>query len=208
MTTLRTFLTLLLVCCVCGESAQSLLNGDFDSGTDPNTGAGQNLGLTAPDSTTIFGWTVSSGTIDYIGSRWAAGDGVRSIDLSGTSAGSVFQTIGGFVPGLAYQLSFLMAANPEGGSPTKSMQVDIAGQSQIFSFTGQGTSTDLGWTRRTLDFTASAPVETLRFTSQEDNASGPALDGVRIAQAPEPASWALFLIGAGALGYSGWSRKR
>jgi choice-of-anchor C domain-containing protein len=205
-TTLITFL--ILLGCIAGRaSAQSLLNGSFEMGTDPNTGAGQNIGMTAPDSTTIVGWTLSSGTIDYIGSRWVAGEGVRSIDLSGTSPGSIFQTISGFTPGVDYELSFLMAANPEGGEPTRSLQVDIGSASQVFSFTGSGTAADLGWEQRTLDFTAATPTLTLTFTSLENNAFGAALDGVRITPVPEPSSWTLLVIGASALGYRRWRQR-
>jgi choice-of-anchor C domain-containing protein len=177
-------------------------------GTDPNTGAGQNIGMSAPDSTTIFGWTLSSGTIDYIGSRWVAGDGVRCIDISGTSPGSIFQTVSGFTPGLAYELSFLMAANPEGGDSTRNLQVDIGSASQVFSFTGIGTAADLGWAQRTLDFTADAPALTLTFTSLENNPFGAALDGVRIVPVPEPSSWILLVIGASALGFRKWRRRQ
>src|SRR5687767_6400442 len=88
------FLIILIACVASRASAQNLVvNGSFEMGTDPNTGAGQNIGVTAPDSTTIFGWTLSSGTVDYVGSRWVAGDGVRCLDLSGTSAGSISQTV-------------------------------------------------------------------------------------------------------------------
>lgn len=204
----RTFIIILLGCIVSRASAQNLLNGSFEMGTDPNTGAGQNIGMTAPDSTTVFGWTLSSGTVDYIGSRWVAGDGVRCIDLSGTSAGTIFQTISGFTPGLTYQLSFLMAANPEGGAPTRSLQADIGGASQIFSFTGPGSAADLGWAQRTFQFTAAAPTLTLTFTSLDNNAFGAALDGVRIVPVPEPSSWALLVIGASAWGYYRRWRQR
>src|SRR5947209_17274027 len=93
----------------------SIVNGSFEIGTDPGTSAN----LTAPDSTTIQGWSVISGTIDYIGSRWTAGDGTRCLDLSGVSAGAIRQTVTGFVPGQAYELSFLMAGNPESGPTIK-----------------------------------------------------------------------------------------
>lgn len=194
--------------CVPGAThAQNLINGSFELGTDPNTGPGQNLGLFAPDTTTITGWTVSSGSVDYIGSRWAAGDGGRSLDLSGVSAGTILQDVGGFTPGMAYELSFLLAANPEGGPSTKSLQVGIDGLTQIFSSGAQGSASDPGWTRMSFGFTASSPTLTLTFTSLENNASGPALDGVRIAAVPEPGPLSL-CAAAGGLSALGLLRRR
>jgi choice-of-anchor C domain-containing protein len=171
--------------------AQNIANGSFEVGIDPNTGAGQNIGMTAPDSATIPGWTVSSGTVDYIGSRWMAGNGVRSLDLSGISAGTIRQTVSGFTPGVAYDLRFLMAANPEGGAPDKRLLVEIGDRSQVFSFAGQGSPDNMGWAERSFPFTATTSTLTLGFTSLEDNASGPALDGVRLATVPEPGTVAL-----------------
>jgi len=177
--------------------AQNLVNGSFEVGVDPNTGLGLNLGLSAPDSTTIPGWTVSDGTVDYIGGRWVAGQGGRSIDMSGVSAGTIFQTITGFTPGLAYEVNFLMAANPEVGPSTKSLQVDIGGAPQLFSFTGSGSVVNLGWVRRGFDFTAPSATLTLRFTSLENSAAGAALDDVRIAAIPEPSALELCAAGSG-----------
>jgi choice-of-anchor C domain-containing protein len=196
-TTAVTIITVLIGCTASVVEAQDLINGSFEVGLDPNVGSGQNLGMTAPDSITVTGWTVSSGTVDYIGDRWVAGEGARCIDLSGTSAGSISQTIGGFTPGLTYEVRFLMAANPEGGSPTKSLQVGIGNTAEVFSFTGQGTAADLGWTQRTLDFTATASTLTLSFTSLEDNASGAALDAVSVVAVPEPGAWSLCATGLG-----------
>ncbi len=199
-----TFPLVLLGCLAGGAEAQTVLNGSFETGLDPNTGVGLNIGMTAPDNTTIFGWTVSSGTVDYIGGRWVAGEGARSLDLSGVSAGSIFQTVGGLTPGVAYELSFLMAANPDGGAPTKGMQVDIGGVSQSFSATQTGNPADLGWTLRTLEFVPAAPTVTLVFTSLDNSASGPALDRVGIVQIPEPASWTLLILGGAGLGFRSW----
>jgi choice-of-anchor C domain-containing protein len=203
-TTAEIVTAILLGCSMSAMQAQGVLNGSFEMGTDPNASPGQNIGMTAPDSTTISGWTLSSGTIDYIGSRWVAADGGRCIDLSGTSAGSVFQTINGFTPGLAYQVRFFIAANPEGGPPTRSLQADIGSASQVFSFTGPGTVSDLAWAERTFDFTATATTLTLTFASLDNDAFGAVLDGVHIVPVPEPSAWALLVMGASVLIY----RKR
>src|SRR5437763_10426038 len=132
--------------------AQTVTNGSFELGTDP----GNSLVVLAGDSTTITGWTVQSGTVDYIGTRWAAADGERSLDLSGQSEGSIVQNaVSGFTVGMEYRLSFYMAANTEGGSPIKSLRADVGLASQSFSFDGTGYSaSNMGWSLRTLDFFA------------------------------------------------------
>ena len=134
--------------------AQVVINGSFEQGTDP----GNNVAVFAGDSTTITGWTVQSGSVDYVGTRWMAADGNRSLDLSGQSAGSILQNaVNGFTVGMQYRLSFYMAANTEGGSAIKSLQADIGSVSQSFSFDGTGHSaSDMGWSLRTLDFVATA----------------------------------------------------
>jgi len=188
---------LCLAIAYCSNFAQngigaSIVNGSFENGTDPGTSAN----LTAPDSTTIQGWSVISGTIDYIGSRWTAGDGTRCLDLSGVSAGAIQQTVTGFVPGEQYELSFLMAGNPESGPAIKQLDASVGATSQSYSFDNTGfTKTHLGWTEKTLDFVATSSSMDVTFTSQTAGNAGPALDLVNITLVPEPAAWML-LIGA------------
>ena len=62
----------------CGLAQANLIqNGSFENGTDPVVFTK----LVAVNSTSITDWTVSAGTIDYIGSYWQAAEGARSIDL-------------------------------------------------------------------------------------------------------------------------------
>ena len=201
-------LVLALMVLKCDLNGQTLVNGSFEVGIDPNTGGGLNVGLFAIDDVTIPGWTVSAGTVDYIGGRWAAGDGSRSLDLSGVSAGTIFQEISGFTPGLRYEVSFLMAGNPEGGQPTKNLEVSIGNASQVFSFNGFGTAFEMGWVQHRLEFTAADRSMTLTFTSLNDDASGAALDGVRIDSVPEPSVLALVVVGTVALAPRRWGSRQ
>jgi choice-of-anchor C domain-containing protein len=152
-------------------------NGSFELGTDPGISAD----VSAPDSTTITGWTIETASVDYIGTRWIAGDGVRCLDLSGTDAGTISQMISGLTPGQHYRLSFLMAANPEVGAITARLRASIGGASEEFSFVQSGFSTaNLGWTEKTLDFMASGSSHKLAFTSLNPGWAGAALDNVFI----------------------------
>ena len=165
-----------------------IFNGSFESGIDP----GLSINLGAPDSTTIQGWTVKSGSIDYIGSRWVAGDGNRCLDLNGLDPGTMMQTVSGLAPGQHYELSFLLAGNPEAGPTVKTLQASVGTffQNYTFDITG-ATTAHLGWTSKKLDFTATSPLMDVTFTSLTAGAYGPALDSVNLTLVPEPGVWVL-----------------
>ncbi len=152
-------------------------NGSFEQGIDP----GSSVNLDAVDASTIAGWTLESGSIDYIGTRWEAGDGQRSLDLTGVSPGTVVQDVHGFKIGRQYRLSFLMAANTEDGGTVKSLLASVGGAAEVFTFDGTGFDGEhMGWSLRTLDFVATATTLKLSFSSLDDGLYGPALDHVRI----------------------------
>src|SRR5439155_1173978 len=163
-----------------------VVNGSFELGTDPDI----STQVDAPNSTTITGWVVESGNIDYIGTRWTAGEGNRCLDLSGTTVGTISQLISGLTPGQAYRVSFLMAGNPELIPPfpaVKQLRASIGSASQDYSFDTSGFSgSNMGWTLKTLDFTASSSSLKLSFASLTDGLGGPALDKVSISAAESP----------------------
>lgn len=165
----------------------ALINGSFESGIDPDSNLIERaILLTAPDTNSITGWTISSGTVDYIGSRWIAGDGGRCLDLSGESSGTILQRVDGFTTGQDYRLVFLMAASPEDfvGDPEE-MRVSVGSVTQIFSVSDIGTFEDLGWQQYTINFSATAPTQTLTFERLGSSVFGPVLDGISIGAVPE-----------------------
>lgn len=157
----------------------AIVNGSFETGTNP----GAFVQLSAVDSTTIQGWTVSAGTVDYIGTYWQAADGARSIDLSGTTAGAIRQSFATTV-GATYKVTFSMSGNPAGGAGTKTMTVDAGGTPTGFSYevgaVNPPTLADMKWVTKTFSFTATAATTTLTFTSTTSGSFGPALDNVRV----------------------------
>ena len=119
-------------------------------GTEPGSGLQVNVG----DSNTITGWTVTAGTVDYIGYLWTTAEGSRSLDMSGTPAGTISQVVTGFVAGAT---------------------------SQTYVFDGAGfSSTNMGWTLKTLDCVASGSSLPLSFTKLQRDCPGPASDNVSI----------------------------
>ena len=182
-----------------GAHAATLVNGSFEEGTDPGS-----FTTLANGSTAVTGWVVGGLGIDYIGSYWQAADGVRSIDLSGNNKGSISQLLTDLVIGQEYIVKFALAGNPDGGSATKvAVASDGGSQSSVFFFPQAGnTRANMGWRDQVFRFTATDTSANLTFSATENDAYGPALDNVRFAAVPEPATWALMILGFGAVGGS------
>lgn len=175
--------------------AATVQNGGFES---PGTFSG-NFQTIGTGSTLLTGWTIERGSVDLINRHWQSGSGKYSLDLNGNAPAIISQTISDLTIGKSYRLSFLLAGNPDGAPAAKSLGVSIGGASQIFSFDTTGnTRGSMGWTGKTLDFTAGAASTVLRFSALNNGVFGPALDDVAISPVPLPAGAPLLLAGLGA----------
>lgn len=181
----------------CGASAATISNGSFETG--PNPGSFSTLGT---GSTAITDWTVTAGTIDYIGSYWMAQDGSRSLDLAGNSPGAISQTFA-TTNGQAYRISYWIGRNPDGGLNPRTGFIDVGGGQQQFLYSGSGNRANMQWQLETFDFIATGASTTLTFAADPASAGqyfGPALDNVSIGGVPEPIAWALMILGFGMVG--------
>lgn len=179
------------------QAANLIQNGSFET-ANVNPNPGDFIRLDA-GSTVITGWTVSQGTIDYIGTYWQASEGSRSLDLSGANAGGIQQTFNTTV-GETYRVTFDLAGNPDGNPTIKEMRVSAGGSSADFSFDTTGKSrSNMGWVSNSWDFTATGTTTTLEFISLTNSFAGPALDNVSVIAIPEPSS-VLGLLSLGVLG--------
>ena len=149
-----------------------LVNGSFEQG--PKVGDYLTL---KKGSTAMKGWTVTRSTIDIIGSHFASSDGVRHVDLDGsTGYGGNKQTFA-TTPGQSYSVTFDLAGNREGPPAIKQMAVEVAGQSFAFSHPA-----NLAWTHESLIFTARAAATTIELhsTDTEGHVCGPLVDNVAV----------------------------
>ncbi|MDH6139322.1 MULTISPECIES: choice-of-anchor C family protein [Kitasatospora] len=141
-----------------------------NSFTEPGTG--QSIGP----------WQITSGNVDLIGAGfWQAAEGDQSVDLNGSTAGTIAQTFT-TTPGTTYTVTYSLAGNPAAGPTVKTGHADIDGQDfQDFSFdiTGKSTTT-MGYVGRQFTFVAANSATTLSFASTTTGYAGPVVDNVQV----------------------------
>ncbi|HSL76689.1 MAG TPA: choice-of-anchor C family protein [Candidatus Limnocylindrales bacterium] len=159
-----------------------LTNGSFeDDGTYVDNLSGFQQ-LDAPN-TSIDGWSVDAGSVDWIGEYWTAPDGDMSIDMSGANAGTLSQSFETTI-GNTYTVVFHMSGNPAGPPSVKTLEVSATGGTTGL-YTHDTTGTDLttmAWTSKTYTFLATSANTTLTFTSTTAGAFGPAIDAVAVTE--------------------------
>ena len=131
---------------------------------------------------TFGDWTVEAESIDLIsGNYWQAADGHQSVDLSGTTNGTIFQDLNTTL-GKTYDISFALSGNPEGEPSIKSIEVWWGSNlldTLSFDITGKSNS-NMGWTYHNYTATATSNTTRLRFKSLTSGGFGPAIDNVSI----------------------------
>ena len=189
-------------------SAATIVNGSFEQ-SGPGVTPGSNyVTVYGGDTTSITGWKVTSGSVDFIGGYWQPSDGSNSLDMGGSGEGAIEQLIATVI-GQSYTVGFDLAGNPTGEVKLLGVQATGAAQ-QTFSFDTAGFSTtSMGWSHRSYSFTATSASTALTFSALSGGASGPALDNVSIANGasgvgavPELATWTMMILGFGMVGGS------
>jgi choice-of-anchor C domain-containing protein len=172
------------------------INGGFESGA---YGGGPFATLSAVNGD-IPGWTVSSGSVDWIKGYWAPAEGLMSLDLNGVEAGAVAQTFD-TVAGREYTVAFKLSGNPD-QSYAKTLYASAAGYAGSFVY--DHPAAGMQWVAQSFRFTALGNHTTLMFSGMPDGrAWGPALDDVSVAAVvPEPGTLALLGLGLAGLAIS------
>jgi choice-of-anchor C domain-containing protein len=157
------------------------INGGFEAGTYVEDGSGFKQ-LNAGD-TSIVGWTVDVGSVDWIRSYWPAQEGLMSLDMSGIEAGTISQTFETTI-GNSYTVSFALSGNPAGPPTVKTLDVSATGGTAA-NYTYDASANDLNnmnWTEATYSFLATSASTTLSFISTTATAFGPAIDNVVVTE--------------------------
>jgi hypothetical protein len=198
-------------------SAATLVDGNF-GGCSP--GCPTNLTPLSGGSGQLYGWTIGSqagGNADAAvelvkydgGTGWNAYSGSHSVALSGSIEGSISQNLN-TTAGKTYDVTFYVSGNPKNIGKIKTIGVETNGALQTFSFKDTSTSnSQMNWVMETYQFTATSDSTLLTLfndhvgrTSPNPHLFGLALDDINIHQAavPEPATWAMMILGVAGLG--------
>jgi choice-of-anchor C domain-containing protein len=140
------------------------------------------------------GWTISAGSVDIINGYWNASQGVQSVDLAGSSSGTIQQTIPNAF-GTQYRLSFDLSGNPDGpdgAAALKRVSVSFGGVSRIFEFGFTASATHpytVAWATQVWELTTINSDRSLVFqdiTADGINGMGAVIDNVVLTPIPEP----------------------
>jgi choice-of-anchor C domain-containing protein len=178
--------------------ANLILDGDFTSPSGGGSFVTYNAGSMGP-------WTVT-GSVDLIGGYWQAPlltPNGGSVDLDGNNPGTISQT---FSAAGQYLLTFWLSGNPDGGNPTKTVDVSVGSGHKSYSYlTGSNSHGSMNYIEESLLFTATGPgLTTLTFASLDDATSpfGPVIGDVSVTATPLPSTWSMLLFGFVGLGFA------
>ncbi|HUO11927.1 MAG TPA: PEPxxWA-CTERM sorting domain-containing protein [Caulobacteraceae bacterium] len=120
--------------------------------------------------------------------------------------GPLEQTISGLTVGAKYVVSFDWAAAQYAdrtGATTEQLQVSFGGDTQSTAVIDNASESATDWMTQDFTFTANSTSQVLSFLSVGTPAGLPPvalLDGVSVTAVPEPATWAVMLLGFGGIG--------
>ncbi|MFJ6854789.1 DUF642 domain-containing protein [Streptomyces sp. NPDC091271] len=128
-------------------------------------------------------WTVGGNSVDLTSDRlWDAAEGSQSLDLNGSTSGSVSQEISTH-PLTSYVVSFELAGNPAWAPALKTGELRVDGvpvKTFAFDITGHGFR-NMGYTRQTAVFTNLLKSSvTLTFAGTSPGLGGPVIDDVQV----------------------------
>ena len=178
------------------DTINSGTNYEYVSATQPYNSVNVPLGTDSPSNLTFSG---GSG-IQANGSAWGfaaapLGSQTGFIQSYNGVGGAISIALANLNDGQQYAVSFEAAARPGFGADPFTVSVGTKSDPYIVSSTAWGTYT--------FDFTAHGTSADIAFTGSAlpgDTSVG--LDNVTISAVPEPATWAMMLLGFGMVGFA------
>ncbi len=145
----------------------------------------------------------------------ASPDGGKFVILDGdvSVAGALTQMLNGLTAGKKYAVSFDWGASQlqnRTGTTTEQLEVGFGSTSQFTSVVTNPSQGFQGWFKEKFVFTAGASSQLLSFLSHGTPSGLPpvaVLDGVAVNAVPEPAAWAMMVVGFGLIGIAVRSRR-
>lgn len=196
------------------SSSYGTMSSQFSTGfggqgvTDWLGGSGLQQWFYGPTSTTTPAANQWSDPNDYFWPSFSPISGnFVAIDGDPKVQGSISQSISGLVVGKTYTLTFDWGAaqlKNRSGDITEQLAVSLGGVTQDTGVLAVPSRSFSGWQSEKMTFTATAATETLSFLSIGSPTGLPpmaVLDNVSIA-VPEPATWAMMILGFGAIGFA------
>lgn len=186
------------------SAATVILESDFE---EVAVGAGSYVIVNSAD-----GWTKGVGTAgievqNNVAGAPAANGGSKFVELDSNSNSSMFYTFG---VGGSFQLSFLYSPRPGVGAGSNGITLFLNGNAlnppgEVTGAGGGGTN----WTSHSVNFQANAgDIISFAATGSSDSYGG-YLDNIKITSAvPEPATWAMMIVGFAGVGSMVRSNRR
>jgi len=211
-------------------------NGSFETTTYTKSSDLGGTQGSAPVATGLTGWTSGGFNLVYFGGTQTtvsannryndpltyfrsdvttSPDGGNFVALDGDSSirGALSQTITGLTSGAQYLLTFNWGGGQlrnRTGDTTEQLQVSFGGVTKSTPILNDPSTVFSGWKNASFTFTANGTSQVLSFLSIGTPDGQPpiaVLDGVSLTAVPEPATWALLMIGFGMVGYAARRRR-
>jgi hypothetical protein len=148
------------------------------------------------------GWTTTGGPgielqNNVAGSPGSGGASGVFVELDSHANSTMSRTISGSG---RYILEFLYSPRPGIASTSNGVLVSMNGQALAPAFTAQGGQNSV-WSLKTIEFVAPTSNWQLSFSGVgRSDSLGGYVDNIRLTAVPEPATWAMMIMGFGAAG--------
>jgi opacity protein-like surface antigen len=220
----------LIAASTAAQATDLVVNGSFETLTSGAGQLGYNTdatGWTVPDGgyTFVFapGTADTTGSVGQYGSLYLwgpnnGGDMSNMLPASSPDGGNyvaedgafqvqpIQQTITGLTPGQKYAVSFYWGGAQQfgfTGDTTEEFDVTLGAETHSTPTLTNVSHGFTGWQKETFTYTATSGSEVLSFLANGTPSGEPpfsVLDGVSLNAVPEPATWAMMLIGVAGMG--------